>query len=164
MSGRMRAGIVGMGFMGQIHARAIRAAGADVAAVSDSALAGSHKAAETLGRGCRAETLDGMLGSADIDVIHICTPNHLPAEQALAAVKAGKHVVCERPLSTSETAAQELALAAAAAGLVSAVPFVYRFYPSVREARARIGLGEPGPLRVLHGSCLQDWLCHAPCC
>lgn len=158
MPRRVRAGIVGMGFMGQVHARAIRASGAEVAAVSDSAPAGAREAAEALGGGCRAETLDGMLGSADIDVIHICTPNHLHAEQALAAITAGKHVICEKPLATSETAAQELAAAAAAAGVVSAVPFVYRFYASVREARARIGRGEVGPLRVLHGSYLQDWL------
>lgn len=158
MPGRVRAGIVGMGFMGQVHTRAIRAAGAEVAAVADVSLAGARATAEALGGGCRAETLDGMLGSADIDVIHICTPNHLHAGQALAVITAGKHVVCEKPLATSETAARELALAAAAAGVVSAVPFVYRFYPSVREARARIGRGEAGPLRVLHGSYLQDWL------
>jgi predicted dehydrogenase len=48
--------------------------------------------------------------------------------------------------------------AAADAGLVAAVPFVYRFYPSVREARARIGAGDAGPLWLLHGSYLQDWL------
>lgn len=158
MPGRIRAGIVGMGFMGQVHARAIRASGAQVAAVSGATLAGAREAAQALGAGCRAETLDGILGSADIDVIHICTPNHVHAEQALGAIAAGKHVVCEKPLATNGAAAQELAAAAADAGVVAAVPFVYRFYASVREARARVARGEVGPLRVLHGSYLQDWL------
>ena len=158
MPGRVRAGIVGMGFMGQVHARAIRAFGAQVAAVSGATLAGAREAAQALGAGCRAETLDGILGSADIDVIHICTPNHVHAEQALGAIAAGKHVVCEKPLATNGAAAQELAAAAADAGVVAAVPFVYRFYASVREARARVARGEIGPLRVLHGSYLQDWL------
>ena len=158
MPGRIRAGIVGMGFMGQVHARAIRASGAQVAAVSGATLAGAREAAQALGAGCRAETLDGILGSADIDVIHICTPNHVHAEQALGAIAAGKHVVCEKPLATNGAAAQELAAAAADAGVVAAVPFVYRFYASVREARARVARGEIGPLRVLHGSYLQDWL------
>jgi predicted dehydrogenase len=158
MPGRIRAGIFGMGFMGQVHARAIRAAGAEVAAVCSGTLAGANAAAGALGAGCRAETLDDMLGAGDIDVIHVCTPNHLHADQALAAIKAGKHVVCEKPLATTESAARELSTAAAAAGVVGAVPFVYRCYASVREARARIGRGEAGPLRVLHGSYLQDWL------
>jgi len=158
MPGRVRAGIVGMGFMGQVHARAIRAAGGEVAAVADSAPAGAEQAARLIGGDCRAATFDGLLQSADLDVIHICTPNHLHHEQALAVIEAGKHVVCEKPLATSESAARQLVAAAAAAGLVATVPFIYRFYPSVREARARVGRGDAGRLRVLHGSYLQDWL------
>jgi predicted dehydrogenase len=158
MPGRTRAGIVGMGFMGQVHARAIRAAGGEVAAVADATPAGAEQAARLIGGDCRAETLDGLLQSADLDVIHICTPNHLHEDQALAVIKAGKHVVCEKPLATSEPAAQHLAAAVATAGVVATVPFIYRFYPAVREARARVTRGDAGHLRVLHGSYLQDWL------
>ena len=154
----VRAGIVGTGFMGGVHAHAVRAAGGLVTAVAGATPASSQQAADRLGWGCRAETLDGMLQSDDIDVIHVCTPNYLHAEQALAVVKAGKHVICEKPLATSEAGARQLAAAAAAADVISAVPFVYRFYPAVREARARIASGEAGELRVLHGSYLQDWL------
>jgi predicted dehydrogenase len=81
---------------------------------------------------------------------------HVP--QAEAAIRAGKHVICEKPLATDPADARRLVEAAADAGLVAAVPFVYRFYPSVREARARIGAGDAGPLWLLHGSYLQDWL------
>ena len=67
-------------------------------------------------------------------------------------------MVCEKPLATSVEDARRLTTAADQAGLVATVPFVYRFYPSVREARARIAAGEAGPLRLLHGTYLQDWL------
>jgi predicted dehydrogenase len=147
-----------MGFMGKVHACAIRAAGGEIVAVADATSAGAEEAARRLSGGSRAETLDGLLQSADIDVIHVCTPNHLHADQALAVIKAGKHVVCEKPLATSEAAARQLATAATAAGVVATVPFIYRFYPAVREAHARIARGEAGALRVLHGSYLQDWL------
>jgi predicted dehydrogenase len=76
------------------------------------------------------------------------------------ALRAGKHVVCEKPLATSATVADAIRLEelAAASGLVGAVPFVYRFYPMVREVRERVRRGEAGRLSVLHGSYLQDWL------
>jgi predicted dehydrogenase len=67
-------------------------------------------------------------------------------------------VVCEKPLATDSTEADELTALASAAGLVATVPFVYRFYPAVREARARVADGTTGPVRLLHGSYLQDWL------
>jgi predicted dehydrogenase len=62
----------------------------------------------------------------------------------------GKPVVCEKPLATSVEDARGLTAKAAAAALVATVPFVYRFYPTVREARARIAAGQAGPLRLLH--------------
>jgi predicted dehydrogenase len=83
MPRRVRAGIIGMGFMGQVHARAIRAAGGEVAAVALTSRASAEEAAERLGGDCRAESVDGLLQAADLDVIHVCTPNHLHSEQAL---------------------------------------------------------------------------------
>jgi predicted dehydrogenase len=99
-----------------------------------------------------------MATSPDVDVVHICTPNHLHAGLAEAALAAGKHVVCEKPLATDASAARRLAVAAAGSGRVATVPFVYRFYPVVREARARVAAGTIGPLRLIHGCYLQDWL------
>jgi predicted dehydrogenase len=101
---------------------------------------------------------DEMITAPDLDVIHICTPNYLHEPLALAAIGAGKHVICEKPLATTADAAAKLTSAAARAGLVASVPYIYRFYPSVRDARARIQRGDAGALRVLHGSYLQDWL------
>ena len=83
----------------------------------------------------------------DIDVVHICTPNHLHAELAALALEHGKHVVCEKPLAIGTAQAEELIAAAQASGRVATVPFVYRFHPVVREARARVRSGDarPGP-------------------
>src|SRR5690606_15080161 len=77
---------------------------------------------------------------------------------AEAALGAGKHVVCEKPLATTLEDARALAALAASTGLEATVPFVYRYHRVVREARARIDAGDLGPLRLIHGSYLQDWL------
>jgi predicted dehydrogenase len=100
---------------------------------------------------------DELVASDDIDVVHVCTPNDLHLPLSEAAIAAGKHVVCEKPLATSLAGATRLLEAASAAGIVATVPFAYRFYPMVREARARVG-DDAGPLRLIHGAYLQDWL------
>ena len=158
MTDRLRAGIVGAGFMGEVHARAVRAAGGVVASVAASTPERSAAAAARLGAERAAESAEALLTTDDVDVVHVCTPNalHVPvAEQALAA---GKPVVCEKPLATTVDDARRLTTTAVQAGVVATVPFVYRFYATVREARARIAAGEAGPLRLLHGTYLQDWL------
>jgi predicted dehydrogenase len=158
MSDRLRAGIIGPGFIGGVHARAVRAAGGVVMRVAASTPEEALRAADRLGAENAAASAEELLDADDVDVVHVCTPNVVHAPQAEAALKTGKHVICEKPLATSVEDAERLAAAASDAGVVAAVPFVYRFYPTVREARARIGSGEAGPLRLLHGSYLQDWL------
>jgi predicted dehydrogenase len=67
-------------------------------------------------------------------------------------------VVCEKPLALDAEGAARIGAAATAAGRVLAVPYVYRFHPTVRHARALVAAGDLGPLRLLHGSYQQDWL------
>ena len=67
-------------------------------------------------------------------------------------------MVCEKPLATDAAGAQQLADAAAGSRLHAAVPFVYRYYPTIREARERVRDGRTGRLHLLHGTYLQDWL------
>jgi predicted dehydrogenase len=93
-----------------------------------------------------------------VDVVHVCTPNNLHAPLADAALAAGKHVVCEKPLATTAAEADRLLAAAERSGRVATVPFVYRYNPMVAEARARVAAGEIGAIRVVHGGYLQDWL------
>jgi predicted dehydrogenase len=100
-----------------------------------------------------------LVEAPDVDVVHICTPNHLHVPLAEAALAAGKHVICEKPIALDAAGAERLTAAAAAApDRIAAVPFVYRYYATVREARERVRSGATGPLRLIHGSYLQDWL------
>lgn len=162
MSSRpVRFGIVGTGFMARVHAHAVRAAGGTVTGIAGSSPARARKAAGQLQVEWAADSLEELVESTDVDVVNVCTPNHLHRPMAEKALAAGKHVVCEKPLALTPADAERLSEAAASAGVVHAVPFVYRYYPMVREARARIARGEAGRLWLLHGSYLQDWLASA---
>jgi len=152
------AGFLGGGFMAEVHSRAVRAARGTVAAVASSSAPASRTAAEQLGAERPHDSATELLADPQIDVVHVCTPNSTHREYALEALRAGKHVVCEKPLATTLDSALELAEAARAAGVVATVPFVYRYHPMVREARARIAAGELGTLLSLQGSYTQDWL------
>jgi predicted dehydrogenase len=159
--GTLRSGIIGAGFIGQVHARAVRAAGGRLVAVADASPEGVDVAAARLGAEWAAPSAEALINSPDVDVVHICTPNFLHARLARAALDAGKHVICEKPLATTPEDADALADAARAGSSVAAVPFVYRYYPSVREARGRLADGATGPVHLIHGSYLQDWLSSA---
>ena len=154
----LRSGIIGLGFIGEVHARAVRAAGGSVVAVADSSPEASAAGAARLQAGWAAPDAEALIGSPDVDVVHVCTPNHLHAPLVRLALAAGKHVICEKPLATDPADAEDLVRLADDAGVVAAVPFVYRYYPTARDARSRIARGDTGPLRLLHGSYLQDWL------
>jgi predicted dehydrogenase len=154
----LRAGIIGGGFMGVVHAHAIQAAGGVVRRVAGRTPESGRATAERLGADAAAASAEELIAADDLDVVHICTPNHTHAPLAEQVIAAGKAVVCEKPLATTVGDARRLADGAAAAGVVAAVPFVYRFYPTVREARARISRGDAGRLWLLHGAYLQDWL------
>src|SRR3954447_3549475 len=161
MGSGLRVGIVGAGFIGAVHARSARLRGARVAGVAASTLERAERAAARLGAEQAFASGEALVASPDIDVVHICAPNHLHAPLALRALAAGKHVICEKPLATSAEQAGELHDAAAASGRLAVVPFVYRYYPTVREARARIAAGEAGEVQLVHGTYLQDWLLSA---
>ncbi|AEA29006.1 oxidoreductase domain protein (plasmid) [Pseudonocardia dioxanivorans CB1190] len=157
MSDELRAGIIGAGFIGMVHAHAVRAAGGIVRRAAASTPERSLDAAGRLGAEGAAATAEELIDAEDVDVVHICAPNSRHAELALRAIAAGKHLICEKPLAVHLEGARRLAEAAARADVVATVPFVYRFYPTVREARVRLAAGEGGPLRLVHGSYLQDW-------
>ena len=154
----LRAGIIGGGFMAEVHSRAVRSAGHTVAGVSTSSRASAHAAAQRIGAQQSFDSALELITSPDIDVIHVCTPNDLHADLSLAAIAAGKPVICEKPLATTLADAAILTDAARSAQVPTAVPFAYRYYPTIREIRSRIASGEAGDLLLLHGSYLQDWL------
>ncbi|MFF5207782.1 Gfo/Idh/MocA family protein [Streptosporangium sp. NPDC000396] len=151
---RPRVGIIGTGFMGGVHARSARLAGANIVGVAGS----RADRARNQGFGRTFPSADALIESGEIDVVHICTPNHLHAPLTLKALAAGVAVVCEKPLATDAETAAMMAARAAETGLVATVPFVYRFHAMVREARQRIARGDVGRVTLLQGSYLQDWL------
>lgn len=153
--------IVGAGMIAQVHLAAARAAGARVAGVLGSSADASQQTAERWGLDRGYADLAELLDDEDVDVVHVCTPNATHHHYAVAALRAGRHVVCEKPIGVSLEEAESLVATARATGLVATVPFVYRYHPVVRELRARARRGDFGPWRLLHGSYLQDWLMDA---
>jgi predicted dehydrogenase len=154
----LRVAVAGTGFIGAVHAHAARRAGAHLVGVAASSAPSAQEAAQALGAERGFDDAESLVTAPDVDVVHICTPNDLHVPLAHAALDAGKHVICEKPLAVDAAHAAELVRTADAAGVVATVPFVYRFYPLVREARARVASGAVGSLRLIHGCYLQDWL------
>lgn len=152
----LRVGIIGAGLMGEVHARAARAAGADLVGIASRTLASAQETAAAFSVPAVAG-LDELLALKP-DVVHVCTPNDTHAAITAQVLAAGVAVVCEKPLAATSADARALVDAAAEAGVVNAVPFVYRFHPMVREARALVQQGAIGAVLSVQASYLQDWM------
>ncbi|MFI5679531.1 Gfo/Idh/MocA family protein [Streptomyces cellulosae] len=158
MNSSIQAVVVGAGMIGAVHAAAIRAAGGELAGVVAPTPERSAQVAKSWNVPAGHQDLESVLADDSVRVVHVCTPNALHVEQAEAALAAGKHVICEKPLATSADEAERLTRLAEEADLLLAVPFVYRYHPLVREIRDRRLRGEFGAWQLIHGSYLQDWL------
>jgi predicted dehydrogenase len=100
-----------------------------------------------------------LLSDRDVEVVHLTTPNRLHREMVLAALDAGKHVVCEKPLATSSGETAELVEQAAKnPNLVTAVNYNVRFYPLALHARDLLQRGAIGRILGVRGAYMQDWL------
>lgn len=152
------AAIVGTGFMAAVHADALRRLGVRVVGVVGSEFERASAAARERGLPPAAATLDELLQRDDVDVIHVTSPNHLHATHATAAIVAGKHVVCEKPLAGTLAEADELVSLAEMSGRVCAVNFNNRYQGQARVLRALRAGGALGPVHAVRGSYLQDWL------
>ncbi|MCA1218112.1 Gfo/Idh/MocA family protein [Streptomyces sp. 8L] len=162
-------GMVGYAFMGAAHSQGWRTAGhvfdlplrprmaavcgRDGTAVRDAAARLGWEAAETDWR--------ALIARDDVQLVDVCTPGASHAEIAIAALEAGKHVLCEKPLANSVAEAEEMTRAARAArarGQVAMVGFNYRRVPAVAYARTLVEQGRLGTLRHVRVTYLQDWL------
>lgn len=156
---RIRAAVIGAGFIGPAHVEAVRRLGfVDVVALAeiDPGLAAA-KAAQ-LGLARHTSNIDEVLLDPEIDVVHVCVPNNLHYSVAKKALRAGKHVICEKPLAMTSGEAEELVKTAAEKSRVGAVHFNNRGYPLARHARALVQSGELGEILMVTGVYLQDWL------
>lgn len=158
MPGNNGVGIIGAGFIGRVQAQAARLAGGRLVGITASTPDRSRAAADTLGAEQRFADATALIEHPDVNVIQVCTPNYLHSPLVRQALAAGKHVVCEKPLSVSAADAAELADLAEQAGVVAAVPFSYRYRAPIQEAKARVLSGGIGHVHLVHGSYLQDWL------
>jgi predicted dehydrogenase len=166
---KLRIALIGYSFMGSIHAQAWTTAprffNLDVAPVL-AAVCGRDKEAARLfadkfGIG-RVETdWRTLVEDPEIDAVDICVPGNLHAEIALAALQAGKHVLCEKPLANTLAEAEKMTLAAEEArvqGALAMVGFSYRRTPALAYARELVRDGRLGTIRHIRASYLQDWI------
>ena len=151
-------GVAGTGFIGPAHIEGLRRNGINVLGLYGSTQEKSQQKAAELGIPRSYASFDELLADDDIDIVHLATPNHLHYLHAKAALLAGKHVVCEKPLAMISSESAELVQLAAEKQLVNAVNFNIRMYPLVQQARSMIQNGDLGELFILQGSYLQDWL------
>ena len=156
-NGVRKVAILGAGMIGEVHRRAAVLAGAQVAGVMASTPERSREVAQQWGVEKAYADIDEVVAS-DVDAIHICTPNASHVPFAIAALEAGKHVLCEKPLGVSLDDAKKAAAVAEKTGLVNTIPFAYRFHPMARELRARVQDASFGAPNLIHGSYLQDWM------
>jgi predicted dehydrogenase len=162
-------GMVGYAFMGAAHSQAWRSAGRffdlplEPAMV---ALAGRNReateaAARRMGWGAVETDWKALVGREDVDLVDICTPGDTHVEIAVAALEAGKHVLCEKPLANTVEEAEAMVAAAERAaehGVRSMVAFNYRRVPAVALARRLVADGRVGQVRHVRAVYLQDWL------
>jgi predicted dehydrogenase len=152
------AAVVGTGFIGVVHVEALRRLGVQVHGVVGSSYARALERATALGLPPAYESFEAMLADLRVDVVHITSPNHLHYAHAKAALAAGKHVICEKPLTMTSTESAELVRLAKASRLVNAVNFNLRFYPICRHLHQLVWDGGLGEVRLVSGHYLQDWL------
>jgi predicted dehydrogenase len=155
----IKAAIFGTGFVGRVHLDALRR----LESVEIAGLAGTNiELARRLGAGFSIPAITAdyreILRDPAIDAVHICTPNALHFSMAREALEAGKHVACEKPLTTTVEEARELVDLAAQKGLRNCVCHNLRSYPMVQQLRCMIEAGDLGEILIVQGTYSQDWL------
>jgi predicted dehydrogenase len=162
-------GMVGYAFMGAAHSQAWRTAPHAfdlpvrpvLAALCGRDPAATAAAAQRYGFESTETDWHALLDRDDVQLIDVCTPGDSHAEISVAALEAGKHVLCEKPLANTVPEAEAMAAAAARAqarGVRSMVGFNYRRVPALALARQLIAGGQVGEIRHVRASYLQDWL------
>ncbi|MFI5550348.1 Gfo/Idh/MocA family protein [Streptomyces sp. NPDC051738] len=165
----LRVGMVGYAFMGAAHSQGWRTAGRVfdlprtpvLAAICGRDAAAVRAAADRHGWATAETDWRALIERDDIDLVDICTPGDSHAEIALAALAAGKHVLCEKPLANSVEEAEAMTAAAEEAsrrGQLAMVGFNYRRVPASALARSMVAEGRLGTLRHVRVTYLQDWL------
>lgn len=154
----LRVGVIGTGFIGPAHIEALRRLAIDVVALAENSPERAIEKAKDLHIARAYGSAEELIAQSDLDVIHVTSPNYLHYPHAKAALLAGKHVVCEKPLALNSRESSELVKLAAEQKRVTAVNFNIRFYPLSHQAQAMMQRGDLGEVNIVQGSYLQDWL------
>lgn len=155
---QLQSAVIGAGFVGRAHVEALRRLGVPVVGVLGSSLERSQASQSALKIPRAYGSLAELAADREVHVVHICTPNHLHFEQASTLLRAGKHVMCEKPVAMNPRESAALIALAREHKLAGGVCYNLRYYPLCQEARARIASGSIGEPRLVHGNFLQDWL------
>lgn len=154
-----KVGVVGTGFIGPVHVEALRRLGIEVKGVLGSSPSKSEASAQKMGLPKGYASYAEMLSDPEIGVVHLTSPNRFHLGQVLAALEAGKHVICEKPLGMNTQQTQKMVAAAKRhPKQVTAVNYNLRFYPHNLQARSMVRSGAIGDVLHIRGSYLQDWL------
>ena len=158
---QLKAAVIGAGFVGRAHIEALRRLGIPLVGVlgSSSERGEVTRAALHLPRAYRS--LQELAEDREVDVVHVCTPNHLHFAQASTMLRASKHVMCEKPLAMDTSQSATLINLAQRCQRVGGVSYNLRYYPLCQEARALISQGAIGQPRLARGGFLQDWLLYS---
>lgn len=165
----LRVAMIGHGFMGAAHSQGWRTAprffdlpqGVELALVTGRRADAAAAAAQKWGWAESSDDWRAAIERDDIDIVDIVTPGDSHAEIAIAALEAGKHVLCEKPLANTVEEAEAMAAAAEKAfarGVVAMVGFTYRRVPAVGLARQLVAEGRLGKVQQVRAAYLQDWL------
>jgi predicted dehydrogenase len=152
-------GLVGPGFIAAHHIDAVRRLGdVDVVAIAGSSEASAEKKAREYKVDRAYGSFEELINDPDVQVVHNTTPNYLHFPITMAALRAGKHVISDKPLAMNPEECRKLRDAALDAGVTHAVTFNYRGNPLVQQARSMIASGDAGDVSFIHGCYLQDWM------
>jgi predicted dehydrogenase len=156
---KIKIAMVGTGFMGKVHTENVRRLGnVEVAVVVGSSAARAQAFADSVGIPKATGDLKAVLADKEIAAVHICTPNvdHYP--MSLAALEAGKAVLCEKPMTMTSEEARTLVRVAKERNLPNCVQHNLRYYPVVQQIRQMIRHGDLGDILIAQGTYSQDWL------
>ena len=155
---QITAAIAGLGFVGRAHLDALRRLAVPVRGILGSTPERSKAAADAFGLPHAYNSLEELAADASVQVVHLCTPNHLHFQEAGQLLRAGKHVLCEKPLALDSRESSALVALLKETNRVGGVAYNLRYYPLLQEARSLVRKGAIGQVKLVHGSFLQDWL------
>ena len=150
--------VIGTGFMGAAHTEALRRLGFTVRGIAGRTPESARAAADELSIGTAYPSVEALLADDSVTAVHVTSPNDVHAEQVEAALRAGKHVMCEKPLGVSSGDTARLLGLARSSGLAHATCFNIRYYPHNQNAAGMVREGRIGSPRFLTGGYHQDWL------